>query len=133
MQLKLPTAEHDLFVFEAQESEGEICVSRYWPKGEAEDVDGITKGRLAWNCESGDPAWLEAHFVDKPMMVEEFEIRWVFRRAGGMVLTESSEFTVVAGPPFLKRRIEVKRELVEGGIEIDVAGGEASGQADKAD
>jgi hypothetical protein len=126
-ELKLPTAEHDLFVFRALEPDGDLCVSGYEPKPEARDTEGVTEGQLAWNCESGEPAWLEARFVDNPMLVEQLQIRWRFGRVGEMIITEHNTFQVVAGPPFFKRRIESSFDLVDVQTdgEVDVAGGES--------
>ena len=134
-EMKLPTGEHDLFVFEPQDPQAELCVARFEPKPDAEDAEGITEGRLAWNCASGDPAWLEARFVDNPMMVQELEIRWEFRRVGDIVITESNAWHILAGPPFMKRRMQIKSELVDlrEGVEVDVAGGEEPERGAKAE
>jgi hypothetical protein len=122
--LKLPTDEHDLFVFRALEPEGELCVSHFEPKPEASDEDRITHGRFAWNCQTGDPVWLEAEFVDNPMLVEELSISWRFTRFGEMMVTGHNSFEVLAGPPFLKRRIVVSTEVLEVHPgPADVAGG----------
>ena len=123
-QMKLPTAEHDIYVFRALEPDGELCVSRYEPEPDSRDVDGATEGRIAWDCASGDPAWLEARFIDNPMFVDEFEVRWTFQRSGDLIVIRSNVFEVVAGLPFRKRKMEFKVELVDllpG--EVDVAGG----------
>ena len=124
LDMKLPTAEHDIYVFKPAEPEGELCVSHYEPDPDSRDVDGATEGRLAWNCATGDPAWLEASLVDNPMMVDDLQARWTFQRAGELIVIRTNVFEVVAGLPFRKRKMAFNLELVDlQQGEVDVAGG----------
>jgi hypothetical protein len=109
--LKVPTGDdRKLFVFGEPAAEGSLLVAAYEPVRGAKGAD-LSRGRIAWNADSGEPAWIEARYVDLPTGLKEFLLRGEFAGAGDAIYTRVLRTTGVGGLLWIRRTFDVTVEM----------------------
>ena len=109
--LKVPSGDdRKLFVFGEPTAEGSLLVVGYEPARGAKGAD-LSRGRIAWNADSGEPAWIEARYVDLPSGLKEFLLRGEFAGAGDAIYTRVLRTTGVGGVLWIKRKFDITVEM----------------------
>lgn len=109
--LKVPTGEdRKLFVFEDAAPEGALLVAAYEPVKGAKG-DELSRGRIAWNAGTGEPAWIEARYADPPTGIKEFLLRGEFGGTGEAIYTRVLRTTGVGGVLWIKRSFDITMEM----------------------
>ena len=107
-----------LFTFGEPAPDGELLVQTFYPGADHRKDAGMTRGRVAWNPQSLDPAWIEFTFARMPSGVSEFLLRFEFARAGEEVALRRMVTSGVGGFLWIKRRFSAEVEfsdIVRGG------------------
>ncbi len=119
--LKVPVGEdRSLFSFGAARSEGGLLVASFEPVPGAQG-DDLSRGRLAWKVDGGDPAWLETSYAERPTGLKEFLMRMEFARAGDTLYMRTLRMTGVGGILWIKRKFDVTVEMIPGAAAPAVA------------
>ena len=112
---RLPAgADAALFAFSEARREGTLLVARFEPAPAHRRDKGMTRGRLAWDPLTGDPAWIEADFVRHPTGLKRMLLRLELARQGDVVFLQRTVTDVLAGFLWIKRQVHV--EVVIGDV-----------------
>ena len=110
--LKIPGPKTaDSFVYQALASEHGACRVGYSPNQEHQKDEGISKGELAWKCDTLDPLWATAELVDLPSHVSEMKARLEFARDGGTAYMSRLTTDGAGGILFIKRKFHMMMEI----------------------
>ena len=103
----------DRFLYQALASEHGVCRVGYAPSREHQKDEGISKGELAWQCDTFEPRWATAEPVDLPSHVSEMKIRMEFARTGGTAYISRLTTDGIGGILFIKRKFHLTMETSE--------------------
>jgi len=112
-EFKLPFEEGNEknFAFGAPVPEGELLVQAFEAVADHRKDAGMTRGKLAWNPGTLDPAWIEFTFATMPAGVSEFLFRFEFARTGEEVVLRRMVTSGVGGLLWIKRRFSADVEF----------------------
>lgn len=105
------TAEH--FVYQKLPSQGDICQVSYAPNEQHRKDEGISKGELAWKCDTLEPVLAVASPADRPTGISELTIRMELARAGETAYIAKLTTDGVGGILFIKRKFHMTMEIFE--------------------
>ncbi len=106
VEVDLPDAESFAnYRFGTPESLGNLLVSSFEPSPDSDAEEGAVRGRVAWNPETLEPAWMEITPLENPTMVKEMELRFEFAKIGEHIYAKRILTEAVGGLFFIKRAI----------------------------
>jgi hypothetical protein len=109
--MKIPTGDdRKLFVLGEAKSEGDLLVVTYEPARGAKGEE-LSRGRIAWNAATGEPAYIDAQLVNPPTGLKELHVRGEFRGAGDAIYTGVLRTSGVGGLLWIKRKFEISFEM----------------------
>jgi hypothetical protein len=103
----------DSFVYQPLASEHGSCRVGYAPSKDHQKDEGISKGEVAWQCETLEPLWATAELVDLPSHVSELKARLEFARAGSTAYMSRLTTDGAGGILFIKRNFHMVMEISE--------------------
>jgi hypothetical protein len=103
----------DHFLYQQLPREQDACRIGYAPAAAHQKDDGISKGEIAWQCESLEPLWVIAEPVEMPSHVSEMKARIEVSRLGDTAYISRLTTDGVGGFLLIKRKFHMVMETSE--------------------
>ncbi len=111
---RLPVgADATLFAFSPAQREGALLVASFAPVPAHRRDQGLTRGRIAWDPATLDPAWIEVDLARHPTGLQKMLVRIELARVGGVLFPRRTVTDVLAGLLWIRRQVHVEVRIDE--------------------